>query len=76
MSQFAVLREAHDRKSRYWPATHCINIAQCIGSGNLTEGKGVVYKRSKKIDSLDDCKVRRDPVDACVIRGIEANEQV
>ena len=74
--QIAVLGEAHDRESRHRPAPHCVHVAQRIGRGNLTESERVVYEWSKEVDSLDECKIGRDAINACVVGSVEANQQV
>jgi hypothetical protein len=74
--QISILWKAHDRQSADWPAAHRVDVAQCIGGGNLAEEERVVYQRRKEIDGLNESKVRRNLIDACVIGGVETNQQV
>ena len=76
MSRSPSWRKADDRESGYRPAAHRVDVAQRIGGGNLAEDERVIYQRSKEIDGLDEGKVRRNAIDACVIRGVETNQQV
>src|SRR5580698_822669 len=74
--QVAVLRKAHNRESGEGTAAHRIDIAKGVGRRNLAEGERVIYERSEEIDGLDNCEVRRNPIDTRIIRSIETAQQV
>jgi hypothetical protein len=58
------------------PAAHGVNVAQRIGGSDLAENERVVDQRGKEIDRLHEGGVRRDPIDARIVRCLETDQQV
>ena len=56
--------------------THGIDVAQCIGSGYLTEPEGIVDNGRKEVYGLDDSQIIRYPVNTGIVSPLEAYQYI
>ena len=75
-AEIGVLGKADHGQRGDGPAAHGIDVAQCVGGGDLAEGEGVVNQGSEEVDGLHQREIGRDAVDAGVVGGLEADQQV
>ena len=68
--------ESDDREGRYWRASHGPDVAEGVGRCDAAEGERIVHHGGEEIDGLDEREVGGDAVDARVVRGVEAYEDV
>jgi hypothetical protein len=69
-------RTGKDVHRQQWSAAHRVDIAQGIGGGDLTKGKGVVDDRSEEIDGLDQGDLVIEPVNPGIIGRFRPDDQV
>ena len=72
--QIAVLGEADQRERGERAATHCVHITECIGGRDPAKCERIVYERCEEIDSLHECGIGVESVDARIIRRVEADQ--
>jgi len=59
--------EASNCESSEWLAAHRINVAQCIGGGDLPERKRVIDQGSEEVDGLHERLVGANAVNARIV---------
>jgi hypothetical protein len=71
-----ILRKADDIHGQKRLAAHCIDIAQRIGDGNLTEQIRIVDHGGKEIEGEDQSEIVAYAVHPCIIRLVHAHEKI
>ena len=70
------LGESHDVQCRFRLRAHRIDVAQCIGGGDLAERVGVVYDRGKEVDGIDDGEIGPKAKHSRVVGRLRADNHV
>ena len=71
-----VFRHRHDIQRQLRLTAHGVDIRQGVGSGDLSEGIGVVVDGREKVHRLDQGQVLRHLVDRGVVGLIKAHQQI
>src|ERR1043166_215703 len=69
-------RKANDVQTCFRLATHGINIAQRVSSGDLAKKIRVVNNRSKKIHRVHDGEIRTQTKHPCVVGGFGPDQHI
>ena len=72
--QIHLFRKAHDIQRRLYLSAHRIDIAQSIGSGNLSKRIGILYHRREKIQCLHNRYIVRYAVHCRIIPAVISYE--
>src|SRR5207249_12218997 len=70
------LREANDVHASLGFTAHGIDIAQRVGSGDLTKNVGVIDNGSEKTDGVDDGEVGPKTIHPRVVGGFRSDQHV
>ena len=69
-------RKCHQVHGGFGFAAHGIDIAQCIGGGDLAEPERIVHNGCKEVHGLDDGQIIRYPVNTGIVSPIEAYQYI
>jgi hypothetical protein len=67
---------AENGQRRQRTAAHRVNIAQRIRRGDSAERIRIVHNRREEVERLHESALLRQPVDARIVRGVEADHHV
>ena len=71
--EIGFIGKADEGQRSQWLSPHGINIAECVGSGDLAEGVGIVHDGREKIHRLHERRLGREQIHAGVVGVIEAD---
>jgi len=69
-------RERHEVERGDGPAAHRVDVRERVGGGDAAEVVRVVDDRREEVDRLYQGQLVREPVHACVVRGVGADQHV
>ena len=70
-----ILGETEDIQRKLWFAAHGVDVAECVGCGDLSVEIWIIDNRRKKIRCLHERRIVIQYVDACIVAFVIAYDQ-